>query len=140
MVPLGMSFATTIRVGQWNGKQDYQGVQRAAYLSMSFGAIFMMIMAVILLVFPQQVIALYLDIDNPQNAQVIFLATAMFRIAALSQILDGVQTTAAGALRGLKDTRIPMLLSFFSFWIVGLTTGYLLGFYFGFGGVGCWVG
>lgn len=140
MVPLGMSFATTIRVGQWNGKQDYKGVQRAAYLSMSFGAVFMTIMAVILLVFPQQVIALYLDIDNPQNAQVIFLATAMFKIAALSQILDGVQTTAAGALRGLKDTRIPMLLSFFSFWIIGLTTGYLLGFYFGFGGVGLWLG
>ena len=140
MVPLGMSFATTIRVGQWNGKQDYKGVQRAAYLSMSFGAIFMTTMAVILLVFPQKVIALYLDINNPQNAQVILLATAMFRIAALSQILDGVQTTAAGALRGLKDTRLPMLLSFFSFWIIGLTTGYLLGFYFGFGGIGLWLG
>ena len=54
----------------------------------------------------------------------------MFRVAALSQIFDGVQTTAAGALRGLKDTRIPMLLSFFSFWGIGLATGYLLGFQF----------
>lgn len=140
MVPLGMSFATTIRVGQWNGKQDYKGVQRSAYLSMSLAAIFMSAMAIILLIFPQQVIALYIDIDNPKNAQLIFLATAMFRIAALSQILDGVQTTAAGALRGLKDTRIPMLLSFFSFWVIGLATGYLLGFYWGLGGVGLWLG
>lgn len=140
MVPLGMSFATTIRVGQWNGKEDYKGVQRAAYLSMSIAAIFMTFMALIILIFPQQVIALYIDVDNPKNAQVVFLAIAMFKVAALSQILDGVQTTAAGALRGLKDTRIPMLLSFFAFWVIGLAIGYVLGFYWGWGGVGLWLG
>ncbi len=140
MVPLGMSFATTIRVGQWNGKQDIEGVERAAYLSISIAALFMTVMAVILLIFPKQVIALYIDVGNPKNTEVVFLATAMFRVAAISQILDGVQTTVAGALRGLKDTRIPMLLSFFSFWGIGLATGYLLGFQFGFGGVGLWVG
>ncbi len=140
MVPLGMSFATTIRVGQWNGKQDIEGVERAAYLSISIAALFMTVMAVILFIFPKQVIALYIDVGNPKNTEVVFLATAMFRVAAISQILDGVQTTVAGALRGLKDTRIPMLLSFFSFWGIGLATGYLLGFQFGFGGVGLWVG
>jgi MATE family multidrug resistance protein len=140
MVPLGMSFATTIRVGQWNGQQNSKGVRRAAYVSIWLGAMFMTIMAIALLVFPRQVIALYLDVDNPENARVISLATSMLTIAALSQILDGVQTTAAGALRGLKDTRVPMLLSFLAFWGVGLTSGYLLGFQLGFSGVGLWLG
>ena len=67
MVPLGMSFATTIRVGQWNGKQDVEGVERSAYLSISIAALFMTLMAVVLVIFPKQVIALYIDIDNPQK-------------------------------------------------------------------------
>jgi MATE family multidrug resistance protein len=140
MVPLGMSFATTIRVGQWNGQNDLVGVRRTAYTSMWMGVIFMTAMAVFLLVFSRQVIGLYLDIRNPENANVISLATPMFAVAAVSQILDGVQTTAAGALRGLKDTRIPMLLSFIAFWVFGLASGYLLGFPLGFGGVGLWWG
>lgn len=140
MVPLGMSFATTIRVGQWNGQNNLVGVRRTAYTSMWMGAIFMTAMAVFLLVFSRQVIGLYLDISNPENINVVSLATSMFAVAAISQILDGVQTTAAGALRGLKDTRIPMLLSFIAFWVFGLASGYLLGFPLGLDGVGLWLG
>ncbi len=140
MIPLGMSFATTIRVGQWMGQQNAEGVKRAAYISMWMGGLFMTVMASILLLFPHIVISLYLDIDNPENKSAIALATSMLNIAAISQILDGVQTTAAGALRGLQDTRVPMLLSFLAFWGIGLTCGYLLGFRLGFGGVGLWLG
>lgn len=140
MIPLGMSFATTIRVGQWIGQQNIDGVKRSAYVSMWLGGLFMAVMASALLLFPHRIIALYLDIDNPENARVISLATSMLSIAAISQILDGVQTTAAGALRGLQDTRVPMLLSFLAFWGVGLTCGYLLGFRLGFGGIGLWWG
>ena len=140
MVPLGMSFATTIRVGQWSGQNDSIGVRRTAYISMCMGAIFMTVMALLILLFSRQVIGLYLDIRNPENANVISLATPMFAVAAVSQILDGVQTTAAGALRGLKDTRIPMLLSFIAFWVFGLASGYLLGFPLGLDGVGLWWG
>ncbi|HEY9761330.1 MAG TPA: MATE family efflux transporter, partial [Trichocoleus sp.] len=140
MVPLGMGDATTIRVGQWNGRQDLSGVRRAAFVGMGLGGSFMTLMALVLLLFPQSAIALFLDIHNPDNAQVISLAVSMFAVAALSQILDGVQTTAGGALRGLKDTRIPMVLSFLAFWGTGLGSGYLLGFVLGLGGVGLWVG
>lgn len=140
MVPLGLSFATTIRVGQWSGQQNTDAMRRAAYVNIGMAVTFMTMMAVILLLFPQPVISLYLDINNPENARVIALATAMLSVAAVSQILDGVQTTAAGALRGLKDTRIPMLLSLLAFWGVGLASGYLLGFRFGLGGVGLWLG
>jgi multidrug resistance protein, MATE family len=140
MVPLGMSLATTIRVGQWNGQNNLTGVRKTAYTSMWMGAIFMTAMAVLLLFFSRQVIGLYLDTRNPENANVVSLATSMFAVAALSQVLDGVQTTAAGALRGLKDTRIPMLLSFIAFWVFGLASGYLLGFRFGLDGIGLWLG
>ncbi len=140
MIPLGMSFATTIRVAQWNGQQNPEGIRRSVYVSMSLAATFMTAMAIALLLFPRTVISLYLDVNNPNNARAIALVSPMLIVAALSQILDGVQTTAAGALRGLKDTRIPMLLSFIAFWGIGLTSGYWLGFYFGFGGVGLWLG
>lgn len=140
MIPLGMSFATTIRVGQWIGQQNAEGVRLSAYVSMWMGGLFMTVMAITLLLFPHLVISLYLDIDNPENKSAIALATSMLNIAAISQILDGVQTTAAGALRGLQDTRVPMLLSFLAFWGIGLTCGYILGFRLGFGGVGLWLG
>ncbi|MBD2259755.1 MATE family efflux transporter [Pseudanabaena sp. FACHB-2040] len=140
MVPLGMSYATTIRVGQWNGQQNPAGVRRAAYVGMGLGGFFMILMALLLLLFPRSAIGLFLDLGNPNNAQVISLAISMFAVAAVSQILDGVQTTAAGALRGLKDTRVPMLLSFLAFWGVGLASGYTLGFVVGLGGIGLWLG
>lgn len=140
MVPLGISLATTIRVGWWNGQNNFDGVRRAAYSSMCLGAIFMTLMAVLLLLFPRPIISLYLDINKPENAKLIPLVTSMLTVAAISQILDGVQTTAQGALRGLKDTQVPMLLSFAAFWIVGLASGYFLGFNLGLNGVGLWMG
>jgi len=140
MAPLGMSFATTIRVGQWYGQEDPMGVKRVAYLSMGLGGAFMLVMAIALFLFPYQIISLYIDIHNPANARVIALAIPMLSIAALSQILDGVQTNAAGVLRGLQDTRLPVLLSLLSFWGIGLTSGYVLGFGLNLGGVGLWLG
>ena len=140
MVPLGMSFATTARVGQWLGQQNLEGARRAGYVSISVAAGFMALTAIALLTHPQQVIGLYLDLGDPENANVVKLAAPMIAISALAQILDGVQKTTMGALYGLQDTRVPMLLSLPTFWGVGLTSGYLLGFHFGFGGVGLWIG
>jgi MATE family multidrug resistance protein len=140
MIPLGMSFATTARVGQWFGQQNLQGATRAGYVSMFVGMGFMTLMTMALLMFPQQVIGLYLDIDNPANANVVALAKPMLTVAAISQILDSLQKTTQGALYGLQDTRIPMLLSLSAFWGVGLTSGFLLGFPLGLGGTGLWIG
>jgi multidrug resistance protein, MATE family len=140
MVPLGLSFATTVRVGQWVGQQNLEGAKRAGYLSIGIGLGFVIPMAVVLLVFSQQIIGLYLDVQNPQNAIVISLATLMLRVAAVAQILDGLQKTIVGALYGLQDTRVPMLLSFPAFWGVGLTAGCLLGFHTSLGGTGLWIG
>lgn len=140
MIPLGMSFATTIRVGQLQGLADLTGIKRSAYVSMTLGGVFMIIMAIALLLFPNSIISLYLDIHDPANTPVIALVLPMLAIAALSQILDGVQTAAAGTLRGLQDTRIPVLLSLASFWGVGITSGYIMGFSLGWGGAGLWTG
>ncbi|MBE9031249.1 MATE family efflux transporter [filamentous cyanobacterium LEGE 11480] len=140
MVPLGMSYATTIRVGQWLGSNDHTGIARSAYVGMFLSVSFMLLMATGILLFPTAVIGLYLDLSQPDNAALIPIVSPLLRVAALSLILDGVQTTAAGALRGLQDTKIPMFLSFTAFWIIGLGSGYILGFRLGWGGVGLWSG
>jgi multidrug resistance protein, MATE family len=140
MVPLGMSFATTIRVGYWSGQKDLRGIRRTSYTSMGLGGLYMLGMALVLLLFPRAVIGVFLDVQDPANTQVVALAIPMLAIAALSQILDGVQTNAAGALRGLKDTQVPMVLGVLAFWGVGLTCGYGLGFRLGWAGVGLWLG
>ena len=140
MVPLGVSYATTIRVGLWLGKGDWVSVRRATFVGMLLGGGFMAIMATIVLTVPKSIISLYLDLSNPVNQPIIPIAISMLTIAALAQILDGVQAATAGALRALQDTTVPMVLSFMAFWGIGLTTGYTLGFGWGWGGVGLWIG
>lgn len=140
MVPLGMSFAVTVRVGQWVGQRDRQGTRRAGYISVIAAALFMGLTAIGLLVFRQQVIGIYLDVNDPEATNVINLAIPMLMIAALAQFLDGIQRVAMGALYGLQDIRVPMILSVVTFWGIGLASGYVLGFPMGFGGAGLWTG
>jgi multidrug resistance protein, MATE family len=140
MVPLGMSFAITVRVGQWMGQNNLKAARRAGIVGIAIAVGFMSLMSIALILFPQQVFSLYLDPRNPENAGVLTLALPMLIVAAIIQVLDGVQKTTMGALYGLQDTRVPMLLSLPAFWGVGLSCGYLLGFPLGFGGVGLWIG
>jgi multidrug resistance protein, MATE family len=140
MVPLGMSFAVTARVGQWFGQHNLAAARQAGYVSITLAAAFMGGMAIAVLLNLRPIIGLYLDIQNPANANVLALAIPMLIISALAQLLDGVQRVSMGALHGLQDTRIPMLLSGLTFWGVGLTTGYLLGFPLQLGGVGLLIG
>ncbi len=140
MVPLGLSIATAIRVGQAIGRKDYQRAQTAGYLGIAICAAFMCLTALLFWVFPREIISLYLRLDDPANSQVIQLATGFFALAAAFQIFDGLQVSAAGALRGLKDTRIPMLITLFSYWLVGMGSGILLAFQLGLKGTGLWLG
>ncbi|WP_017297811.1 MATE family efflux transporter [Nodosilinea nodulosa] len=140
MVPLGMSYAATARVGQALGQGDMAQARRAGYVAMAIAAAFMLLAAVGLLVFRQSIVGLYLDLSDPANAPVVALAMPMLLVAALAELTDGVQRVATGALYGLQDTRAPMVLSGLAFWGVGITTGYLLGFGLGLGGVGLWIG
>jgi MATE family multidrug resistance protein len=140
MVPLAMSYAATIRVGHELGKQDFEGVSRAGLVSTTIGLLFMTIMAVVLCFFPHQIIDIFIDIRDPRNANVVSLATGLMQVAGISQILDGPQKILVGALYGLQDTRIPMILSLIAFWLIGLAGGYYLGFHTPLGGNGLWIG
>ena len=140
MIPLGMSYAATVRVGQWLGKKNLEGIKRSGYLSIGIGLVFAILVTIAMLLFPQAIVSLYIDINDPANAEILALALPMLTIATVAQIPDVVQKITYGVLQGIQDTRVPILLSIPSFWGVGLTTGYILGFPLGWGGTGLWLG
>jgi multidrug resistance protein, MATE family len=140
MVPLGISMATTVRVGQYLGQKDWLGVRRSSKVSLSISILYMSATAMVMLFLPRSIVGLYLDLANPKNQETIDLAIQLLRVAGVMQIGDGIQTTVVGALRGLQDVRTPMLLGFIAFWCVGLGFAYLLGFYLQWGAVGLWIG
>ncbi|MBE9183004.1 MATE family efflux transporter [Oculatella sp. LEGE 06141] len=140
MVPLGNSYATTVRVGQWLGRRDRTGIQQAALVSMSITTAFMMGVSIVFLLFPKYIIGLYIDITNPANANIVAIALPLLIVAAIAQVLDGFQKAVYGSLQGLQDTQIPMLLNVLGYWGIGLSAGYVLGFQLQMGGVGLWIG
>lgn len=137
---LGISLATTIRVGQLAGQNDLVRTRLAGYVGIAIAALSMGVVAIAFWLVPKSIISLYIDINNQNNADVVALAVKLLAVAAVFQIVDGVQVTAAGALRGLKDTRIPMLIGIFAYWCVGLFTGYTFGISLGSGAIGLWWG
>jgi MATE family multidrug resistance protein len=140
MVPLGVSFATTIRVGQMLGQGDRSGARLAGYVGMGIGATFMAGMSLLMWTIPERIVSLYLDTTDPINADVVTVAKNLLGVAAWFQLVDGIQVTANGALRGLKDTYIPMMIGIVAYWGIGLTSGYILSARMGLGGVGLWWG
>jgi multidrug resistance protein, MATE family len=139
-IALGISFATTVRVGQEVGRKNVKGARLAGYIGIIMGGLFMAIMGILFWLMPERIVSLYIDINNPENTAVVSQAKSLLKVAAFFQIADGIQVTAVGALRGLKDTRIPLLIGIFAYWCIGFSSGYLLGFKLGFGGVGLWWG
>ena len=140
MVPLGLSNVATTRVGLAYGRKNSEDLRRAAYTSLVLAVSFMASAALIFLIFPQQLIALFLDSADADTAAVVALAVPYLFLAALFQLADGTQSVAVGSLRGMQDTRMPMVIAVFSYWIAGLGTGYLLAFPGGLGGIGIWTG
>jgi multidrug resistance protein, MATE family len=140
MIPLGISYATTVRVGQWLGRRDVMGIQQAAWVSMSISTCLMVSASTIFLLFPKQIVGIYLDVQNPDNAAIINLALPLLIVAAIAQVLDGFQKAVYGSLQGLQDTQVPMMLNVLGYWGVGLSLGYGLGFRLGLGSMGLWMG
>lgn len=140
MVPMGIGLGTTVQVGQRLGQKDALGMRLAGFAGIGLGGVFMLMMAIAIWLMPQPIVSLYLDVQDPANQEVVTLAIRLLLVAAIFQIVDGVQVTATGALRGMQDTRIPMIIGIISYWGIGLTSGYLLGFRFGMGSVGLWLG
>lgn len=140
MVPLGLSIATAVRVAQARGRGNEAGARLTGFVGMGLALAFMSLTALTFALVPDRITGLYLDVGDPANAAVAAGAVVFLRLAALFQLFDGLQVAALGALRGLKDTRVPMIIAFFSYWPVGLGSGALLAFAFGMGGPGLWLG
>ncbi len=140
MAPLGLAQAATIRVGMFVGAGDAEGVRRAGWTATALAGTFMAMMALGMWTLPRVIVSIFIVLDNPDNARVVEFAVAFLAIAALFQIFDGLQAVGQGALRGLKDTRVPMLIAAFGYWAVGFPTSALLGFAVGLDGVGIWLG
>src|SRR6059058_4950219 len=139
MVPLGLGQAATVRVGLALGRRDEAGITRAGWAAWCLGVGFMATMAVAMWSAPRQLVTLFL-VDVPANAVTIGLAVGFLRVAAAFQLVDGAQVIGAGMLRGLHDTRWPLVFALVGYWVVGLGIGAWLAFAADWKGVGIWVG
>ena len=138
MIPLGIGMAGAVRVGQAAGAGDHVGVARAGWTSIGLGAASMLASALVFWLAPGVIVWIYAGSDaDPDLARG---AVGLLGIAAAFQLFDGTQAAAAGALRGLKDTRVPMLIGAVAYWGLGLGLGTWLTFRAGLGAVGMWWG
>jgi MATE family, multidrug efflux pump len=140
MIPLGMGMATSVRVGQAVGRKDLSAARVAGHVGVGLSIAFMAVAAVIFWTMPRLVVGIYLDLSSAENQPVIDLAVVLLGVAAVFQVADGTQVSVAGALRGFKDTRRPMFIALVSYWGVGLSFGYFLGFRMELGALGLWWG
>jgi len=140
MVPFGIALAGTVRVGHAAGRRDPLATRRAGFVAIGLAVGFMALMVVVI-GFARNVIPLiFLGTDAPQSADTIALAATLLVLGATFFISDGLQTAAGGALRGLNDTRVPLLFSALSFWVVGFVSCLWLAFPMGLGAIGVWIG
>ncbi|MGY6569830.1 MAG: MATE family efflux transporter [Salinarimonas sp.] len=140
MVPLGLGQAVTVRVGVAYGARDHAAIARAGWSAFGIAMIFMGVAALVMITAPYLLISAFLDLRDPDNAGVIALAVSFLAMAAIFQIVDGAQAVGAGMLRGLQDTRIPMLYAGFGYWLIGMPIAVGFGLYSPLAGVGVWMG
>lgn len=140
MIPLGLAQAATVRVGVAAGAEDRVALVRASWVVVMVSAGFSLVGGLLFAVFPTELAALYLDASKPDAAAVLAYAGGLVVIAGLFQLVDGLQAIAAGLLRGVKDTTVPMILAMISYWAIGFSLAYVLAFHYGFGGTGVWMG
>ncbi|HEU0065740.1 MAG TPA: MATE family efflux transporter [Sphingomonas sp.] len=139
-IPYGIAQAATIRVGLAYGAGDRAWIGRAGWVAIASGTAAMAFTASLMLIAPRLFVGIYLDVDAAANAVVVALAVRYLAVGAAFQLFDGAQAVAAGALRGLQDTRVPMVVALFGYWGVGLGSAVFFAFQLGMAGVGVWIG
>jgi MATE family multidrug resistance protein len=140
MVPMGLSQAATVRVGRAHGAGDRDGVTRAGWTAFALAIVFMATMSALMIMAPRTLIGAFIDTGDAGNGAVVNFAVSFLFCAAVFQIADGAQSVGAGMLRGLQDTRMPMLFALAGYWGFGMSLSLLFAFQLGFGGVGIWIG
>lgn len=140
MIPYAIGQAGTVRVGYEIGAGRPAAARHAGFVALVLAAGWMSLSALVMLTLPHVLIGFYLDPIDPANAAAIAICLGLFPIAAAFQLLDGTQVTMVGVLRGYKDTKIPMLITFIGYWPVGIGGGWLLAYHLDLGPAGLWWG
>ncbi len=141
IVPLfSLSQATGILVGQSFGEKNITKLNKIGHAGVIFSCSLSLVIALIFIGFPKQLAALYLNINDPKNFTTLHLVSMLFFICAFQQLFDGVRNVLTGALRGLFDTKFPMIIGLLTIWIIGIPLGYALAFHFSFGVTGILIG
>ncbi|MRX49327.1 MATE family efflux transporter [Paracoccus sp. S-4012] len=140
MVHLGLGSAATIRVGEAAGRGDTQRIRDSAWAAIVLSVAVSSTAAAVFVLAPRFLAGLYLEEVNPATPAIMALAATLMLWAALFQLADGLQALALGLLRGVQDTRAPMLIATIAYWVVGLPVGYIAAFPLGFGPQGIWFG
>ncbi len=140
MIPLGLSQAVTVRVGRARGRNDRLEVRAAALAGMLLSGVALVLTIAAFLLIPEFLVGLFIDPSDPDRPQILAVGVTLLAVAALFQLVDNGQVMALGMLRGMQDTRVPMVMAILSYWAVGLPVAYVLGFTLGWGGAGVWLG
>ena len=140
MVPLGLAQAATVRIGIGFGRRDHDLIGRAGWTAFCMTIVFMVCMALLIVTQGDRLVSLFINAEAPVNSEVAELALSFLTVAALIQIVDGVQVVCTGMLRGLHDTRWPMIFAVTGYSVIGMGIGAWLAFACGWEGLGIWVG
>jgi multidrug resistance protein, MATE family len=140
MIPLGVSQAATVRVAFELGAGRPDAARLAGFVALGLGMSVMAAGAIVMSTMPRTILSAFVDVAAPANANLVAIAVQLFALAALFQVSDGMQTVAAGALRGYRDATVPMLLAAVGYWAIGFLGGWLLAFPLGRGATGMWWG
>ena len=140
MLHLGMSNAATVRIGQAKGRGDAQGMRDAGVTVIGISVVLALLAVAAFELFPRQLVGLYLDATHPETPAIVELAAGLLFYAGLFQLMDAMQVIGLGLLRGVQDTRVPMILAAISYWVVGMPVAYGLAFVLGLGPAGLWLG
>lgn len=135
MVPLGLASAGAVRVGHAIGARDVARARRAGWTALGVGAAIMVVLGVILFTIPRSLLSVFTT-----DARVLAIGARLLAIAAAFQLFDGTQAVTTGILRGIGDTRTPMVMNVIGHWVLGLPVGYALCFRFAWGVTGLWIG
>ncbi|MCI2397866.1 MATE family efflux transporter [Aliiroseovarius subalbicans] len=140
MVHVGLSNAATVRAGRALGRGDELGLRRGAGTIIALSLVFALVAVVLFLAIPGPMMGVFLDPDEPLRDAILTVGASLLAVAALFQFADAAQVMALGLLRGVQDTRVPMVIAAVSYWIVGVPLSYAMGITWGWGGVGVWMG
>ncbi|MGD9295587.1 MAG: MATE family efflux transporter [Roseobacter sp.] len=140
MVHLGLSNAATIRAGNAYGRNDPEQMGRGALMVTVMSVGFAVATILLYLMLPEPLLSLFMERGDPQRDNILAIGVGLLAVAALFQLVDGAQVIALGLLRGVQDTRVPMVYASVSYWLVGIPCSYLFGFVLGLDGIGVWLG